>query len=261
MPEDFKNIDFPIPLQEGAVYGPIHSKRLGLSLGINLLPTNVKVCNLDCLYCFYGRTDFKAGAQLCPSADSILVEIESHLKKQQELDYITFSGNGAATLHPEFPEIVKQTAELRNKYYPGTPLAILSNSTGIDTKEIFDTFKIFDHPMMKLDTGDEKIFRKLNRPKKGIILQDIINLLKSMRGITIQTLFADGIANHEGDALEKWVKAIAEINPAAIQIYTLDRSMPENNLIKLDRDTLQALAEKVNDELHIPCKAFLDKDE
>jgi len=260
MPEDFKNIDFPIPLQAGAVYGPIHSKRLGLSLGINLLPTSMKVCNLDCLYCFYGRTDFKAGPGLCPSAESILTEIESNLQKQPEIDYITFSGNGAATLHPEFPEIVLKTAELRNKYFPGTPLAILSNSTGIDTPEIFDSFKIFDHPMMKLDTGDERIFRKLNRPKKGVTLEDIINLLKSMRGITIQTLFADGIANHEGDALDKWMQAIEDINPAAIQIYTLDRSMPENNLIKLNNKILHSIAEKVNNTLHIPCKAFLDKD-
>lgn len=258
MPEEVKKLGWPIPLQPGAVYGPLHSKRLGSSLGINLLPTTKKLCNLDCLYCFYGRTDFKAGPDECPPAEQILYEVETALKKDQLINYITFSGNGAATLHPDFPAIVRKITELRDEYYPGTPVAILSNSTGIEGDEIIEAFDLFDLPIMKLDTAEATVFKKLNRPRRGVKLHDIINILKSMRGITIQTLFVEGLTNCRGEVLEKWIEAVGEINPAAVQIYTLDRSMPESGLIKLEDDELFRLADYASTALGLPVKAYID---
>ena len=258
MPEEMKNFDFPVPLQKGAVYGPLHSRRLGLSLGINLLPGDRKICNLDCLYCYYGRTDFRLSADACPPAEIILAEVESEFRKNPLLDYITFSGNGAASLHPQFPALVRSIRLLRDKYYPGIPLAILSNSAGLSSEEILETYSLFDHPIMKLDTGDETVFRKLNRPKKGITLKGIVEVLKSMRGITIQTLFTEGICNCKGKALEKWLRTISEINPAAIQIYTLDRSLPQQGLIKLEHEELLGLQKLITAESGLPVKAFTD---
>jgi wyosine [tRNA(Phe)-imidazoG37] synthetase (radical SAM superfamily) len=257
MPEEVKKMPFPIPLQRGVIYGPVHSKRLGLSLGINLLPAGKKICNLDCLYCFYGRTDFRPKSGDFPAAEAVLAEIESALKKGQALNYITFSGNGAATLHPEFGLIVKKTVELRDRYYPGLPLAILCNSAGLNEDKL-KTLDLIDHRIMKLDSAEEAVFRKMNRPKRGIKLKDIISTLSTMRGVIIQTLFAGGIDNHKGQALEKWTKAVMEIEPAGVQVYTLDCSLPDVGLFKIENGELFTLAEKLTQKMKLPVKAFCD---
>ena len=260
MPEETKNLSFPIPLQQGTVYGPLHSKRLGKSLGINILPSEYKVCNLDCLYCFYGRTNFRYDCEHCPPMDALMPQIEEALKSELEFDYITFSGNGSAALHPQFPEIVRRVVELRDNLRPGIPVAILSNSTGLEKAEIRETFKLFDLPIMKLDTADEIIFRKLNRPRQGVKIAEIIEQLSEMRGITIQALFADGeIVNFKGKELEDWMKAVIKIKPESVQIYTIDRDLPQQGLIKLSNEILFRLADYISNTTKILVKAFVDK--
>lgn len=251
---------FSIPLQSGIIYGPVNSKRLGKSLGINLLPTTVKVCAFDCLYCFYGRTDFKAGPELCPPQEQVVTAIEQALQKELELDYITFSGNGAATMHPEFSHIVRSTVELRNRYYPGIPLALLSNSTELKRGEITAVIELIDHPIMKLDTADEQVFRRLNRPKARVKLKNIVDNLAKMRGITLQTVLVEGeVANYKGIIWEKWLEAVKTINPQSAQLYSLDDSIPEMGVYKVDDETIFKLAGEAEDFTGVPFKAFKER--
>jgi wyosine [tRNA(Phe)-imidazoG37] synthetase (radical SAM superfamily) len=189
--------------------------------------------------------------------DEILLTVENVLKSELAMNYITFSGNGAATLHPQFAKIVREVVALRDKYRAGTPVAILSNSTGLDGYEVLDAFKLFDLAIMKLDCGEEKIFRKLNRPRRGFKLQDLISIIKSMRGITLQTIFVDGeVANFSGKALEKWQEAVAEIAPESVQIYTLDRDLPEMGLKMVKKEILMHIAEDTNKNTGILVKSF-----
>ncbi len=259
MPRNLDLSKYPVPLQSGVVYGPIDSKRLGRSFGINLLPTTVKVCTFDCLYCFYGRTDFKAGLELLPSMEKVLEDVEAGFKKGLRLDYITFSGNGAATLHPDFQKIVWGVVALRDHYYPGVPIAILSNSTELDRPEVLEAIDCIDLPIMKLDAADEETFRKLNRPRQGVNLQDIIANLQEMQGVTLQTVFVKGaVSNIEGEALDKWIEAVAKINPESAQIYTVDAPILELGIQKVKRDELHRIAERTKRETGVPVKIFID---
>ena len=260
MPKEVRDLPYPIPLQKGVIYGPLSSKRLGKSLGINLLSSEFKVCNFDCLYCFYGRTDFKYGPEHCPPMDGILKEVEATLRGDTYIDYITFSGNGTATLHPEFPAIVREVIALRDKYRPGIPVAILSNSTGLEKPEILEAFSLFDLPIMKLDAVTDTVFKRLNRPRRGIKVDDIIEKLEGMRGITIQTLFVDGeVVNYKGFELERWMKALVKIKPESVQIYTMDRNLVQMGLKRLTDDVLHRIADYASKTTGIPVKAFLER--
>jgi len=244
-----------IPYQKNVVYGPVNSRRLGTSLGINILPPGRKVCNLDCLYCFYGSSDTGDLSSAFPSVDHILSEVEEALIKGSRLDYITFSGNGSASLHPEFLDIVKGVADLRDQYYPGIPTAILSNSAGIGDDKLA-VFERIDLPIMKLDAGDEKMFKRMNRPAKGITFSGIVNTLSRMRGITLQTLFAGGIDNHKGKAFDNWIEVVRTIDPANVQIYTMHKSVPELQLLKIPDNELSVIAGDISKKLGFPVKAY-----
>lgn len=238
------------------IYGPVNSRRLGSSLGINILPAGRKVCNLDCLYCFYGRTDIGELSSGFPSVDHILSEVEDALKKGSRLDYITFSGNGSASLHPDFIEIVKGVIQLRDKYNPGLPTAILSNSAGINDEKL-SAFEMIDLPIMKLDAGDEDMFQKMNRPVKGISFSNIVETLCKMRGITVQTLFAGGIDNYKGEAFEAWIETVREIDPANVQIYTMHQSVTDLNLLKISDTELSDVAQNASEKLGFSVKAYI----
>ena len=259
MPKEVKDLQYPIPLQKGVIYGPMSSKRLGKSLGINLLPTEFKVCNFDCLYCFYGRTDYKHSSEHCPPMEGILKEVEAALRSDTYIDYITFSGNGTATLHPEFPAIVREVTALRDKHRLGIPVAILSNSTGLEKPEVLEVFSLFDMPIMKLDAATDTVFKNLNRPRQGIKVSGIIEKLEGMRGITIQTLFVDGeVVNYKGFELERWMEALIRIKPESVQIYTMDRDLVQMGLTRLTDDMLHRIADYTFKTTGVPVKAFLE---
>ena len=185
-----------IQLQRNIVYGPVNSRRLGVSLGLNILPTKTKVCSFDCLYCQYGWTeDFNDNTliKVLPSKAEILEALESQLKEMNyEPDYITFSGNGEATLHPEFGAIVDGVIELRNKYTPHAKTTILSNSTQLFKTEVREALAKLDERIMKLDAGYEEMLKQYNRPAKYVYLDVITDVLTEMKDITIQTLFTSG---------------------------------------------------------------------
>lgn len=238
-------------LQKGIVYGPVMSRRLGRSLGINLLPPERKVCTLDCAYCQYGWTDPEvlrtASPQPFPAAGLVTETIALALVRlPQPPAYITFSGNGEATLHPEFPRLAAEVTTLRDRYAPAARTAILSNSTTVHRPEIRTALALLDERIMKLDAGEEAVFRRFNRPAPGLTLEQVVRGLEALPGVTIQTLFAGGPLGNAGpEAVEAWLGRISRISPVNIQVYTLDRGYPEPGLEELPRETLEGIAARV----------------
>ena len=242
-----------IQLQRNIVYGPVNSRRLGVSLGLNILPTKTKVCSFDCLYCQYGWTeDFNDNtlSEVLPSKKEILEELENRLKEMNyEPDYITFSGNGEATLHPEFGAIVDGVIKLRNKYTPHAKTAILSNSTQLFKPEIREALAKLDERIMKLDAGYEEMLRQYNRPAKYVYLDVITDVLTEMKDITIQTLFTSGpTGNFTEKNITAWVKRIKKIKPVFVQLYSLDRGYPSEGIAPVSHEELGKVKEILDKE-------------
>ncbi|MBD3413933.1 MAG: radical SAM protein [Candidatus Aminicenantes bacterium] len=233
-----------LKLQENIIYGPIQSRRLGRSLGINILPPSIKYCNFNCLYCQYGWTDFhwlKNKKQMSfPETKKILEAVERTLTSlNPKPAYITFSGNGEPTLHPNFHEIVNGVIRLRNTLSPASKTAILSNSTTVLNPDIQKALSNLDSRIMKLDTGSQRMFLKYNRPAKGVKLHSILKGLKQLQNVTIQTLFTKGAdGNYSKENLNDWIQKLKFISPQTVQIYTLDRDTPSRSLCSLSQEEL-----------------------
>jgi len=240
-----------IPLQKGIIYGPVKSRRLGRSLGINVVSTKVKTCTFNCLYCQYGLrrapdAELK-NSNWYPPATRITTKLAEVLGI---LDgppaYLTFSGNGEATLHPAFPEIVREVIKIRNLHCPEALLAILSNSSTVIDERIRHTLGYLDRRIMKLDCGDENNFIRFNQPIEGIRFFDIIGGLKSLEDVIIQALFAGGSAgNYHAGNIGSWLEVLTEISPSSVQIYTLDRPYPSKMIQPLEKAKLLLLKKEV----------------
>lgn len=222
-----------IPLQKTIIYGPVHSRRLGHSLGINLLGTEVKLCNFNCTYCQYGWTKTapfpESSFQVTPSRDifKALEETLDHLSSNPQ--YITFSGNGEPTLHPDFHEIVEGVIRIRNRLTPDSKVAILSNASTAGRPEIQTALSMLDVRIMKLDAGTERTFRQFNRAMIDIDLKAVVKGLVFLDDVTIQTLFANGpMGNCDQSEIKEWIGCLKAIRPTFVQIYTLDRYYPSD---------------------------------
>ena len=238
------------------IFGPVHSRRLGISLGVNLLPIDGKVCSFDCIYCECGYNSQGKGHGL-PTAEQVYKSLDNKLSEmfhnKEELDVITFAGNGEPTLHPQFLDIINNTLLLRNKWFPKAKVSVLSNATCIDNVSVFDALNKVDNNILKLDSVIPETIALLNVPNnKNFTVDKLINNLKKFNGnLIIQTLFVRGIHNgHIIDnttekEVEGWIKAIQEIKPRQIMIYAIDRETPEKNLEKLSKDELEEIADKV----------------
>jgi wyosine [tRNA(Phe)-imidazoG37] synthetase (radical SAM superfamily) len=249
-----------LKLQSGIIYGPVRSRRLGRSLGINLIPAKSKVCSFDCAYCHYGRTDTKTTSPKLgslPSVEEVLKKIGDALQTENDLDYLTSSGNGEPTLHPHFAEIAQEVRRLRDTLRPGLKLAILSNSSTIWRPEIRSAIQFLDVPILKLDAGDMRTFRGINRPAADIDLQAIIQGLAQMPGVTIQSVIVDGpVQNVRGEPHGAWLAALARIKPASVQIYSTDLPVAEIGIERVPRQDLEELALKAQEALGVEVKAF-----
>ena len=256
-----------IPLQRGVLYGPVISRRLGRSLGLNILPDEIKVCSMDCRYCQYSWTGIlsrqpKQFAHFLPSRDSVAAGIEERLMGLASAgtppDTITFSGNGEATLHPDFPGIVSDVVAARDAHAPRCRTAILSNSTTIHRKDVRSATLLLDDPILKLDTGREETFRLLNRPARGVRFEDLLMGLQAIGPrITLQALFVQGRVNNSTDEeVRDWAKAVAEIKPRSVQIYTLDRGPADRGLLPVPLVRLQAIASLLKQRTGIAAMAF-----
>lgn len=244
-------------LWESISFGPIHSRRLGSSLGVNLLPTDVKICSFNCLYCECGWTLEKSlTAREYYPVETVLQAIEHKLNSCKEqstpIDSITFSGNGEPTLHPHFDKIIDGLIPLRDKYYPKAVISCLSNATQLLRTEVCAALKRIENPILKLDAGTQELLNIINKPTIPVDFQAVVNQLKTFNGeVIIQTMFLsgeqDGISfdNSEESNLSLWLDAIKSIAPRKVMIYSLDRETPALMLHKFDKSKLESIADKV----------------
>jgi wyosine [tRNA(Phe)-imidazoG37] synthetase (radical SAM superfamily) len=243
-------------LFEQIIFGPIRSRRLGISLGVNLLPTARKHCTFNCLYCECGWTQTHLIEEGFPDADQIREALENKLQsmvgKQALLDSITFAGNGEPTIHPQFAQIVDDVVFLRNRYYPEAKVSVLTNASTTADPLIVQALLKTDQPILKLDAGTEETFRRINNPCINISLRKIIESMAPLKGkAIIQTLFVTGthggkpIDNTSNEEIDAWLKHLQFIQPSLVMIYPIVRSTPEENLQVVPFDTLNAIAAKV----------------
>jgi wyosine [tRNA(Phe)-imidazoG37] synthetase (radical SAM superfamily) len=243
-------------LFKSIIFGPVKSRRLGTSLGINLLPDHIKFCTLNCIYCECGWTEASdiSAARFFPATE-IIAALEKRLAELKEqfisLDSITFAGNGEPTMHPEFPEIIDTTIRLRDQYAPDAKISVLSNSTMLSDEKVRNALMKVNN-IMKLDAGSEEMFRIINNPKIHISLHEIVENLKKFDGkLIIQSMFVRGefgdkIIDNTIDAeVEKWMQLLVAINPREVMIYSLDRMPPMAKLEKITETELLMIAKKV----------------
>lgn len=247
-------------LFHSTIFGPIHSRRLGTSLGINLSPSDGKVCSFDCLYCEAGYNSQGAGKTGLPDARDVLSQLEDKLLEMKDkgegLDVITFSGNGEPTLHPEFPQIVDGVLALRDRYFPGAKVSVLTNSTRIFTPAVAEALKRVDNNILKLDSAVEKTMRLVDRPNDpGFTVERVVEGLKQFEGSgIIQTMMLRG--SHKGERVDNTtpeeigalIEAYKAVRPASVMIYSLDRSTPEEALEKVPREELEEIAARIEKE-------------
>jgi len=242
------------------IYGPVFSRRLGRSLGINLLPRPHKTCSFDCVYCEHGLTDIlslQPSGEGFPDAVFVLEAVEAGLTQYSSLDHLTFSGNGEPTLHPHFIRIVEGVRALRNRLHPSLRLAVFSNSTTVMRPEILEALALVDEPIMKLDAGDEDSWRAINRPPPGITLERVLQGLSLVPNPVLQCLFLDGaVQNVRGRPYQAWLEAVLRVSPKMIQIYSLDRPTPERGLEEVPIEELRRIAREVFERTSIPAHAF-----
>ncbi|MCF6171392.1 MAG: radical SAM protein [Bacteroidales bacterium] len=238
------------------VFGPVYSRRLGVSLGINLLPVDNKHCNFNCIYCECGWTERPASKIMLPRRENLKNQLEKKLIEIQgtvnEPDAITFAGNGEPTIHPEFAEIIDDTIELRNRLAPTAAISILSNASLLHKAKIREALKKTDKNIQKLDTGIEETFKLLNQPSGNLSLARIVENLLAFDGkLIIQTLFVRGefkdniIDNTRPEELDAWLELIKKINPEYVMLYPIERGTPAKSLEKIPESELKTIAEKV----------------
>lgn len=243
-------------LFHSTIFGPIHSRRLGTSLGINLMPDDGKICSFDCLYCEAGYNAQGHGTTGLPSRVDVAEQLEAKLKAMydagENLDVITFSGNGEPTLHPDFDGIIDDTIALRDRFFPAVKISVLTNATRIGKPAVAAALRKVDNNILKLDSAIEATVNLIDRPAPGYDLEQTIEGIASFgKSGIVQTMLCTG--EHDGitvdnttDAeIDALIAAYRRINPGEIMIYTLDRPTPEVNLRRVPRERLDAIADRI----------------
>ena len=247
------------------IFGPVHSRRLGISLGINLLPADGKVCSFNCIYCECGFNEDHRPTLPMPTREAVAEKLEAKLQQMQAEgqlpDVLTFAGNGEPTCHPHFAEIIDDTIRLRDNYCPKAKVCVLSNSTFIHRQQVHDALMRVDDNILKLDTIDPQYINKVDCPNGTYDVNAIIEHMKDFKGhVIIQTMFMKGLCNGEsvdntGEAfVGPWLEAVKAIGPQQVMIYTIDRETPTQGLEKASREQLDAIRDRVI-EAGIPCSA------
>ena len=247
------------------IFGPVHSRRLGISLGINLLPADGKVCSFDCIYCECGFNEDHRATLPMPTREEVAKKLEEKLKEMkaegQLPDVLTFAGNGEPTCHPHFAEIIDDTIRLRNQYCPEAKVSVLSNSTMIHRQQVHDALMKVDNNILKLDTVDPIYINKVDHPNGTYDVNLIIERLKAFKGhVIIQTMFMRGeckgesVDNTGEEYVAPWLEAVKDIKPQQVMIYTIDRETPTQGLLKATHEQLDAIRDRVI-AAGIPCSA------
>ncbi|MGE0568385.1 MAG: radical SAM protein, partial [Bacteroidia bacterium] len=234
------------------------SRRLGVSLGVNLLPIDSKLCNFNCIYCECGGEEikstrgkaFNSRSEVKKELEKSLIELKS---KNISIDAVTFAGNGEPTMHPEFSEIINDTIELRNNYFPAVKVAVLTNATMLNRKSVVDALKKVDLRILKLDAGTEELFQKINQPHSRRSLSWIIDHLQYFKGdLIVQSMFVKGL--HDGTFIDNssdisvnaWLELLKKIKPKQVMIYSIDRATAVKGLEKISLEKLKEIGMKVN---------------
>lgn len=238
------------------IFGPIHSRRLGTSLGINLTPNDGKICSFDCIYCEAGYNVQGAGTTGISPREEVRTLLEQKLAAMkangERLDVITFSGNGEPTLHPDFNGVVDDVIALRDRYYPQVKISVLSNSTMIDRPAVVEALKKVDNNILKLDSAIDRTMRLIDRPvNRNFNVADLIKRLKQFSGqCIVQTMMLRGehdgehIDNTTDEEVEALLAAYLKIRPMEVMLYSIDRATPEENLQKVPKEELETIAER-----------------
>lgn len=240
------------------IFGPVHSRRLGISLGINLMPADGKICTFDCIYCECGFNAEHRPTLPRPTREEVAVALERKLQEMSQMgelpDVLTFAGNGEPTAHPHFAEIIDDTMMLRDKYCPRAKVSVLSNATFAHRDEVRKALMRVDNNIQKLDTVSMDYIRKIDRPAQpSYDVRKIIDSLKAFNGhVIIQTMFMDGtladgfsVDNTTDDYVLPWLDVVKEIQPEEVMIYTIDRETPDKHLKKVSREALDAIRDRV----------------
>lgn len=251
-------------LFHSSVFGPIHSRRLGVSLGINLSPNDGKVCSFDCIYCEAGYNSQGPGTTGLPAREKVRRQLHDKLSEMKAagdpLDVITFSGNGEPTLNPDFPGIIDDVIALRDEFYPQAKVSVLTNSTRIFTPAVAEALRKVDNNILKLDSAVNPTMRLIDQPtSKDFSVERVVESLKQFAGTgIIQTMMLRGehggepVDNTTPEEVDALIKAYKEIKPREIMLYSLDRSTPEEKLIKVEKPELLEIGKKIEDETGIP---------
>ncbi|MBQ6432761.1 MAG: radical SAM protein [Bacteroidaceae bacterium] len=239
------------------IFGPVHSRRLGLSLGINLMPDDGKVCTFDCIYCECGLNAERRPHHHRPSREEVAAALASQLQQMHETDVhpdvLTFAGNGEPTAHPDFPGIIDDTISLRDRFCPEARISVLSNATQILKPAVHAALMRIENNIQKLDTVDVDYIRRVDRPTGHYDLEALIEGLVAFDGhVIIQTMFmrgsdADGadVSNTSEAFVAPWLQALERIRPESVMIYTVARETPISSIAKARPDELDAIAERV----------------
>ena len=245
------------------IFGPVHSRRLGVSLGINLLPADGKFCTFDCIYCECGFNGDHRPHQKLPTREEVREALEARLQDMKQNgpkpDVLTFAGNGEPTAHPHFAGIIEDTLRLRDTYFPEAKVSVLSNSTFIHKPEVFDALNKIDNNILKLDTIDATYINKVDRPTGHYDVKQVIECMKAFKGnLIVQTLFMKGtfegenVDNTTDEYVLPWLEVVKQIAPRQVMIYTIDRETPAPDLLKATHEELDRIGELVR-EAGIPC--------
>ena len=246
-------IIFPSP-----IFGPIKSRRLGISLGVNLLPADGKICTFDCIYCECGFNSERRPKRRIPQRHEVADALEMKLAEMKAdgalPDVITFAGNGEPTLHPQFNEIIDDTIALRDRYCPDAKVSVLTNATMLSKPTVFEALLKVDNNILKLDTVDTAYIQRVDRPNGRYDVREIIGYMKKFGGkAVIQTMFLKGevdgvdVNNTVEEYVAPWIEAVKEIAPREVMIYTIDRETPQKGLIKATHEELDRIVKRLTD--------------
>lgn len=242
-------------IREETVFGPIHSRRLGSSLGINLLPQKGKICNFDCIYCECGWNRDGLQDKTLPSAADVRNALENKLRSLRAegvgIDSITFSGDGEPTLNPEFPQIIDDTLALRGRYYPEAAVSVLSNATRAHIPEVFKALRKVDNPIMKIDAPTAELAARINNPAPGYDPLKVADALRGFGGdFVLQTMFlkSSDFDSSSPEVLDGWMQIVRDLRPREIMVYTIARPTPQQGLEKFSEEQMRQLVKPLLDE-------------
>lgn len=249
-----------LALQKGIIYGPIASRRFGKSLGINLSPTDTKLCSLNCVYCQYGPTEIlqsTAEGGSLPSVEDLVWLLKQALRGETRLDQITFSGNGEPTLHPNFPELVEKTIEFRDRWARSARTAVLSNGTTLGSAEVREALAKLDRPVIKIDCGRAETFLHYNRPAPGITFDTILDGARKLKSFYTETLITAGRGgNSNPEERAAWMDVIKELKPREAHIFSMDRPPAVATLKPVAREMLEQWAREATEITGVTVRAF-----